>query len=85
MKGSKKTKSEVDISSYHLVPKMEILSEDAKKRVLHKYGITTEQLPRFKHNDPAVKMLGAKPGDVIKIAREDLTAKYNSYRVVVPR
>ena len=64
---------------------MEIIGEDAKKRVLKKFGITEEQLPRFKSNDPAVKALGAKVGDVVKIARTDATGSYDAYRIVIAK
>lgn len=73
----------MDILSYHLSPKMEIISENAKKQILEKFNISTfNQLPIFKPNDPAVKSIGAKPGDVIKIYREDAAGKYVFYRYV---
>jgi DNA-directed RNA polymerase subunit H len=84
-KSKKEAKKEIDVLAHSLVPKMEIIKEDAVKRILEKYGITKEQLPKFRHNDPAVKTLEAEPGDVIKIEREDATGKYNVYRVVVPK
>ena len=84
-KSKKEAKKEIDVLAHNLVPKMEIIKEDAKKRILEKYSITQEQLPRFKSNDPAVKKLEAKPGDIIKIEREDATGKYNVYRIVVPK
>ncbi len=73
----------MDVLSYHLVPKMEIIGEAEKIRVLKKYGIDENQLPRLRHNDPAVIALGAKPGDVIKIEREEITGRYNCYKIVV--
>lgn len=82
---SKKTKDKkaVDVLSYHLVPKMEIVSENEKNRILQKYGITPEQLPKMLTSDPSVIALGAKKGDVIKIYREDRTGKYLAYKLVV--
>jgi len=84
-KSKKEAKKEVDVLAHSLVPKMGIIKEDVAKRIFEKYGIVKEQLPKFRHNDPAVKALEAKPGDVIKIEREDATGKYNVYRVVVPK
>jgi len=85
LSSKKKTKSGVvDVLSYHLVPKMEIVSENVKKQILEKYDLKDfEQLPKFKPNDPSVKALGAKPGDVVKIYREDATGKYVAYRYVI--
>ncbi len=77
-----KTKKEIDVLSYHLVPKMEVLSESEKNRILKKYNITTEQLPKLRSGDPSVSALGANPGDVIKIERADETGKYLTYKVV---
>ncbi|NYZ77336.1 DNA-directed RNA polymerase subunit H [Candidatus Micrarchaeota archaeon] len=73
----------MDVLSYHLVPKMEILGETEKNRILQKYGIeSTNQLPKLRPGDAAVAALGAKAGDVIKIHREDKTGKYAAYKVV---
>ncbi len=83
----KKTKSgAVDVLSYCLSPKMEIVNDTSKTQILEKYGLSDfSQLPKFRSNDPAVKALGAKPGDVIKIYRNDLPGKYIAYRYVLPR
>ena len=81
-KSKKSKKKEIDVLSYHLVPKMEILSESEKSRILKKYDITTEQLPKMRSVDPAVVALGANEGDVIKIERIDKTGKYFIYKVV---
>lgn len=85
LSSKKKTKSGVvDVLSYRLVPKMEIVSENVKKQILEKYDLEDfEQLPKFKSDDPSVRALGAKPGDVVKIYREDATGKYVAYRYVV--
>lgn len=73
----------MDVLSYHLVPKMEKLSESEKNRILKKFNITSDQLPKMKHNDPAIVALGAEAGDVIKIEREGKTGKYLAYKVVI--
>jgi len=79
----KKTPDSVNVLEHHLVPKMKVLSAEEKTRLLKKFGIDDTQLPRFMHNDPEVKALKAKIGDVVEIQREDVTGKYNSYRIVV--
>ncbi|CAB49535.1 DNA-directed RNA polymerase subunit H [Pyrococcus abyssi] len=77
-------KSEFNIFKHVLVPEHRILSEEEKKALLEKYRITPAQLPQIKASDPAVKALGAKPGDIIEIKRKSPTAGvYYYYRVVV--
>jgi len=82
-KKKQKSDVELDIFGHFLVPKMELISETEKKNLLKKYGIGESSLPKMKGNDPAAKKLNAKPGDVVRIEREDPTAKYNYYRLVV--
>ncbi len=62
---------------------MEIISESEKKSLLKKYNIPEHNLPKIKASDPAAKRLGAKAGDVVKIEREDPTAKYSYFRLVI--
>jgi DNA-directed RNA polymerase subunit H len=41
-------------------------------------------MPQVKSGDPAVKAIGAKPGDVLKITRKSTTAgEHVTYRYVV--
>ena len=42
--------------------------------MLSRYNITTEQLPKIYHDDPAVKSIGANADDVIRIIRQSHTA-----------
>lgn len=75
---------EVDITRHVLVPKHEILSSSEKEELLKKYGITLRQLPRIFLNDPAIRGLNPKVGDVVKITRKSPTAGESTYyRVVV--
>jgi len=72
------------LQDHILVPKHEILSDEEVKELLKILGISKEQLPKIKSTDPIIKEIGAKPGDVIKITRESLTAgKSVFYRLVV--
>ena len=61
------------------------MSEKEKEEVLKRYGIKKlTQLPRILKSDPVVKLIGAKPGDIIKIIRKSNTAEESVYyRVVV--
>jgi len=73
-----------NIFDHVLVPKHEIVPPEERKKLLQKYRVQPYQLPRLKASDPAVKAIGAKPGDIIKIIRDSPTAgKYVSYRHVV--
>lgn len=67
-----------------LVPKHEITPSEEREKLLNEYRVQPYQLPRLKASDPAVKAIGAKPGDIIKITRDSHSAgKYVSYRYVV--
>ncbi len=90
--GSKKKKIELlpksfpvfDIFEHALVPKHEILSEQERAQLLAQYKVQPYQIPQIKANDPAVKVIGAKPGDILKITRKSQTAgEYIAYRYVV--
>jgi DNA-directed RNA polymerase subunit H (RpoH/RPB5) len=73
-----------EIFKHRLIPKHEILSEQEKKEILEKYHAEPYQFPWIKTNDPIVIILGARPGDIVKITRESKTAgSYISYRYVI--
>ena len=72
----KKEESDIDIFQSNLVPKHEILGGEEKSELLKKLNVSLKQLPRIKEDDPVVKMIQGKHGDVVKITR-----KY--YRVIV--
>jgi len=73
-----------DLFEHELVPPHVIASEEEIQLVLEHYGIQKNQLPRIYRNDPAVKVLGARPGQVIRIERDSQTAGSSYYyRLVV--
>jgi len=73
-----------NIYEHVLVPRHEIATSKEREKILSEYRVQPYQLPRLKASDPAVKSIGAKPGDVVKVTRESQTAgKYVSYRYVV--
>ena len=82
-KKTKDTEFAVNVMEHVLVPKAELLSEDQKKKVLVKYNISESQFPKISKSDPVAKALVAEVGTLIKINREDPTANYTSYRIVV--
>jgi len=74
----------IRLQDHVLVPKHEVLSKEEAEELLKLLGISKEQLPKIKATDPIVKEIGAKPGDIVKITRESLTAgKSVFYRLVV--
>ncbi len=78
------TYSSFDLFSHELVPKHVIASDEEVNMLLGHYGIKKSQLPRILRDDPAAKLLGAKPGQVIRIERKSPTAgKSIYYRLVV--
>ena len=73
-----------DIFEHKLVPKHEIITEEEKKQLLAEYKVKPYQLPQVKASDPAVKVIGAKPGDILRIIRKSSTAgEHIAYRYVV--
>ncbi|MEM2935635.1 MAG: DNA-directed RNA polymerase subunit H [Candidatus Bathyarchaeia archaeon] len=73
-----------DIFEHALVPLHEVLTEEERKAVLAQYRVQPHQLPWILVSDPAVKAIGGKPGDIVKITRDSPTAgKYISYRYVI--
>lgn len=79
----KEEKPTIDVLKHHLVPKMEVMKEEEKQRLLGEFGIDTGMLPRMNSDDPAAEALGAKEGDIVRIKRKDETAEYYYYRLVV--
>lgn len=73
-----------DIFEHKLVPKHEILTPEEREKVLAQYRVKPYQLPQIKASDPAVKAIGAKPGDILRIIRKSPTAgEHTAYRYVV--
>lgn len=90
--GAKKRKVELllksfpvfDIFEHALVPRHEILSEKERQQLLDKYKVKPYQMPQIGSTDPAVKAIGAKPGNVLRVIRRSSTAgEHIAYRYVV--
>ena len=90
--GAKKRKVELllksfpvfDIFEHALVPMHEILPAKERDQLLKQYKVKPYQIPQITSTDPAVKAIGAKPGDVLRITRKSSTAgKHVAYRYVV--
>ena len=75
-----------DIFTHELVPEHVICPEDELKTLLDTYKIKRRHLPKILVSDPAVKAIGAKPGQVVKIYRNsDVAGESIAYRLVVKR
>jgi len=75
----------VNILEHELVPKHEVLDYKEALKVLKKLGVKPEQLPWIRASDPVARLIGAKPGDIVKIIRKSPTAGESvAYRYVVP-
>jgi DNA-directed RNA polymerase subunit H len=73
-----------NLFEHALVPKHEILTQKEREELLSQYRVQPYQLPQIKASDPAVKAIGAKPGDILRIIRRSATAgEHLAYRYVV--
>jgi len=79
-----KTFPAFDLFEHKLVPRHEILSEEEKAKLLAQFKVHPYQLPQINSADPAVKAIGANPGDILRIIRKSPTAgEHIAYRYVV--
>ncbi|MFP3909189.1 MAG: DNA-directed RNA polymerase subunit H [Halobacteriota archaeon] len=75
--------SKTELQDHVMVPTHEILDEEETQEFLKALGIDKEQLPKIRADDPVIKEIGAKIGDVVRIIRESSTAgKSVVYRLV---
>ncbi|MHA1595308.1 MAG: DNA-directed RNA polymerase subunit H [Candidatus Baldrarchaeia archaeon] len=83
---SKKRVLMVEILEHELVPEHIILSKREARKLLANLNIKPEQLPWIKDSDPIVQIIGAKPGDIIKVIRKSPTAgTHVAYRYVIEK
>ena len=73
-----------DVFKHAYVPVHEVVSDEERTAIAKKYHAEPYQFPWIKVTDPISIILGAKPGDVLKITQDSETAgEYYSYRYVV--
>ncbi len=66
------------------VPLHVIVPDDEVKELLKRYSIVREQLPKIRNNDPACRVIDAKPGQIVKVTRRSPTAGIAvAYRLVI--
>ncbi|NPA86172.1 MAG: DNA-directed RNA polymerase subunit H [bacterium] len=59
------------VLEHELVPKHVVLPREEAEQLLRQLGVSKAKLPKISRDDPVVKELGAKPGDIIKIIRKN--------------
>ncbi|MCC6052965.1 MAG: DNA-directed RNA polymerase subunit H [Desulfurococcaceae archaeon] len=75
----------VNILEHELVPRHEIVPPEEAHKILKELGVEPWQLPWISLNDPVVRAIGARPGDIVRIYRKSPTAGiFIAYRYVVP-
>ncbi|MEG3224965.1 MAG: DNA-directed RNA polymerase subunit H [Methanobacteriales archaeon Met13] len=73
-----------DILKHELVPDHVVLKKNQITKMLNELDVEPEHLPKKKLDDPVVKAIDAKAGDIIKITRKSQTAgKFITYRLVL--
>jgi len=79
-----KNMKDSDILLHEFVPKHEILSKEDAEKLLASLGVSKDKLSKILLDDPVVRAIGAKSGDILKITRKSPTAGHSVYyRVVV--
>jgi DNA-directed RNA polymerase subunit H len=72
-------KEKILIPDHIYVPKHEIINKDEAEKVLETYHTKPTEMPLIYVSDPAIRGLGVKPGDMIKITRKSPTAGESIY------
>lgn len=70
-------------SDHELVPTHEVMTEGEVKQLLKELEIAPSNLPKIFSTDPQAIRLGAKPGQILRIKRQDGANEYLYYRIVV--
>ena len=73
-----------DVFKHSYVPLHEILTDEERKEISDKFHAEPFQFPWIRSTDPISIILGARPGDVLRVTHKSETAgRYLSYRYVV--
>ena len=72
-------KEKILIPDHIYVPKHEIMTKEEAEQVLEKYHTKPTEMPLIYVSDPAIRGLGVKPGDMIKITTKSSTADVSVY------
>ena len=72
-------KDHILVPDHIYVPKHEIMTKKEAEEVLEKFHTKPTEMHLIYVTDPAIKGLGVKPGDMIKITRKSGTAGESTY------
>ena len=74
----------LEVNKHGLVPQHSKVSDAEREKILKKFNISVNKLPKILKNDPAIVELKLKTGDLIKVERISKTAGTSTYyRVVI--
>jgi len=74
-----------NVLNHEIVPLHIKLSKEEARKILGELGLRPSDLPWILASDPAVKAIGAKPGDIVLVVRKSPTAgKSIALRLVIP-
>lgn len=76
---SEEVEPDFSANNHLLVPKHELIDKKDVKNVLEKINASIDKFPYILVSDPAIKDIGAKTGDLIKVTRDSQTAGVISY------
>jgi DNA-directed RNA polymerase subunit H len=68
-----------NIFDHELVPEHKIVPPEEAEELLKRLRVKPYQLPHIRSDDPAVRSIGAGPGDILRIVRKDSTAGEHTY------
>ncbi|HUC38544.1 MAG TPA: DNA-directed RNA polymerase subunit RpoH/Rpb5 C-terminal domain-containing protein [Candidatus Acidoferrum sp.] len=69
-------------ASPRLVVKHAVLSSAEANKIAKRFKTTLDKFPKIAESDPQAKKIGAKPGQLVEIKRDDPTGSYLYYRFV---
>ncbi|PQP98262.1 DNA-directed RNA polymerase V subunit 5A [Prunus yedoensis var. nudiflora] len=73
----------VNITKHVLKPKHHVLTEQEKQKLLKKYNIEENQLPRLSRKDAIAQYYGLEKGQVVKVTYTgDITESHVTYRCI---
>jgi len=79
-----KTFPSFQIFDHVFVSKHELLNPEEKEKFLEEYKVKGYQLPRINSSDPAIIAVDGKPGDIVRVIRNSITAgKFVAFRYVI--
>jgi len=79
------TKPDFALFEHEMVPVHEVMPEADLSVILAKYNCDKNAFPKIKYTDSAIKFLGARPGDVVRIKRKSITAGIADYYRLVTK